>query len=353
MSLPEVLPASNPQPSDTPWPTVEWPRSTAPNQSALNKIVDVAFTNRDLESTYAVLVIQGGKILAERYAGDREFFDRPSEPINAESTLLSWSMAKSMLHCIVGTLVDEARLDPFERAPVQEWSSPEDPRHAIRLADLLAMRDGLDFFEDYVDGETSHVIEMLFAGGKDDMAGFAANRPFKYAPDTVFNYSSGTTNIISRIVADQVGYGDAYRHALQQRLFEPLGMNSAKATFDASGVFVASSYVYATAEDFARFGLLYLRGGLWDKQRIVSEAWTHTAQIPLSMDEVAGTYYGWQWWITGDQYGTYWASGYEGQMISIAPSLDAVVVRLGKTSEANYPELRAWRSQVLNVLANS
>ena len=130
-------------------------------------------------------------------------------------------------------------------------------------------------------------------------------------------------------------------------------MNSAKATFDASGVFVASSYVYATAEDFARFGLLYLRGGLWDKQRIVSEAWTHTAQIPLSMDEVAGTYYGWQWWITGDQYGTYWASGYEGQMISIAPALDAVVVRLGKTSEANYPELRAWRSQVLNVLANS
>jgi CubicO group peptidase (beta-lactamase class C family) len=353
MSLPTVLPASNPQPSDTPWPTVEWPRSTAANHSALNKVVDLAFTNADLESTHAVLVIQGGRILAERYNGAREFFDRPPEPITAESTLLSWSMAKSMLHCIVGTLVDEARLDPFERAPVPEWRDPSDPRHAIRLADLLSMRDGLDFVEDYVDGGVSHVIEMLFASGKDDMAGFAASRPSKYAPDTVFNYSSGTTNIISRIVADQVGYADAYRHALQQRLFEPIGMNSAKATFDAKGVFVGSSYVYATAEDFARFGLLYLRGGLWDTKRIVSEAWTHTAQIPLSVEEESGSFYGWQWWITGDQFGTYRASGYEGQMIAIAPALDAIIVRLGKTPEANYPELQAWRSQVLNVLANA
>ena len=350
-TLPDISPAFAPQPPGVDWPTGEWPRGTHPRQVELDELVDEMFTSEALAVTNAVVVIQGGRVVAERYGGVREFFDRPSEPITSASPLLSWSMAKSMLHFLVGTLVDEGRLDPDQLAPVPEWADPSDPRHVIRIRDLLAMRDGLAFIEEYELGQTSHVIEMLFGEGKDDVAAFTAQLPLAHDPGTFFNYSSGTTNVLSRIVADTVGYSDAYRDFILQRLFGPLGMTSAEATFDTSGVFVASSYVHASALDFAKFGLLYLRGGEWDGQQLISRSWAETAQVPYSVDDESGTYYSWQWWVTGDDYGTYWASGYEGQQISVVPALDALVLRFGHTPNELYPLMYEWRSRVLAVLA--
>jgi len=351
MSLPLVTPRY--ARSDTPAPTPTWAHGELTNQDAIDRIVDQAFTLDELSVTNAVVVVKNGRVVAERYGGVREFFDRDPEPITAESPLLSWSMAKSMLHLLIGTLVAEDRLDPDALAPVPEWADPADPRHQIRIRDLLAMRDGLGFVENYVVGETSHVIDMLFGEGKEDMAHYTASLPLAHAPNTVFNYSSGTTNVLSRIVADVVGYGDAYCDFLSERLFGPLGMTSAEATFDPTGVFVASSYVHATALDFAKFGLLYLRGGDWFGTQVVPQSWTDTAQIPQSLDEEGGHYYSWQWWVTGDQYGTYWANGYEGQMISVVPALDALVLRFGHTPAERYPDLYQWRARLLNELAKS
>jgi CubicO group peptidase (beta-lactamase class C family) len=352
-ALPLIVPAFAPQPSGVAWPSGEWPRGEHPRQAALDAVVDEVFTTDELALTNAVVVIQGGRVLVERYAGVQEFFDRPAEPINAASPLLSWSMAKSMLHMIVGTLVDEGRLNPDQLAPVPEWSDESDPRHQIRLRDLLAMRDGLAFVEEYEIGQTSNVLEMLFGEGQDDVAGYTARLPLAHEPGTFFNYSSGTSNVLSRIVADTVGHDDPYRDYLATRLFGPLGMTSAVATFDQTGVFIASSYVHATALDFAKFGLLYLRGGQWDDEQLVSRAWAATAQVALSVDAESSSYYSWQWWVTGDQYGTYWASGYEGQMINVVPALDALILRFGHTSSDHYPALDAWRARVLNVLQTS
>ncbi len=349
--LPSVQPRFAPWKSDVAWPTLEWPRGESANQDELDAVVDEMFTDENLAVTNAVVVVQGGRVLSERYGGEQFYFDRAAEPITRESQLLSWSMAKSILHMIVGTLVDEGRLNPDQLAPVPEWSDEADPRHQIRVRDLLAMRDGLDYIEEYQIGQTSHVLEMLYGEGKDDMAAFTAALPLAHEPGTFYNYSSGTTNILSRVVADLVGYGDDYRSYLERRLFEPIAMTSAVATFDTSGVFVASSFVHATALDFAKFGLLYLRGGRWNDEQLVSRGWASTAQVPFSIDEESGDYYSWQWWVTGDQYGTYWASGYEGQMISVVPALDALVLRFGHTPAENYPALYAWRARVLDVLS--
>jgi CubicO group peptidase (beta-lactamase class C family) len=348
--LPLITAHFVPQSKNVAWPAHEWPHGTHPRQLELEGVVDEMFTSDELAITNAVVVIQGGRVLVERYAGVREFFDRPAEPITASSPLLSWSMAKSMLHLIIGTLVDEGRLDPDQLAPMPEWRDVNDPRHQIRLRDLLAMRDGLGFLEVYEIGQTSDVIEMLFGQGKEDMAGYTAKVALAHEPGTFFNYSSGTSNLLSRIVADVVGYADAYRDYVTRRLFSPLGMVSAEMTFDDSGVWVASSYVHATALDFAKFGLLYLRGGEWNGSQLISREWVATAQTPLSLDEESDAFYSWQWWVTGDQYGTYWASGYEGQMISVVPALDVLVLRFGHTPAENYPALYAWRGRVLDVL---
>jgi CubicO group peptidase (beta-lactamase class C family) len=350
-SLPSVLPRFAAQPSGVAWPTYEWPRGEMANQDELDAIVDEMFTDEKLAVTNAVVVVQGGQVVSERYGGEQFHFDRPAEPITRDSQLLSWSMAKSILHMIIGTLADEDRLNPEQLAPVPEWSDEADPRHQIQVRDLLAMRDGLAFVEEYEIGQTSHVLDMLYGEGKDDMAAFTAALPLAHEPGTFYNYSSGTTNILSRIVADLVGYGDDYRAYLERRLFEPIGMTSSVATFDTCGVFVASSFVHARALDFAKFGLLYLRGGEWENQQLISREWAATAQVPLSVEASSGHFYSWQWWVSGDQYGTYWANGYEGQMISVVPALDAIVVRFGHTPEENSEPRMAWRERVLAVLA--
>ena len=353
IDVPQVSPRFAQQPAGITWPTTTWPRADASNHDELVEVVNRMFVDEELSETIAVVIIQGGRVLIERYAGVQPYFDRPAEPISSSSRLLSWSMAKSVLHAVIGTLVDDGRLEPGELAPVPEWRDPADARHAITIADLLAMRDGLAFVEEYEIGQPSHVIDMLYGEGQHDMAHYAARLPLAHQPGSVFNYSSGTTNVLSRIVADVVGHGDEYARYMRERLFDPIAMTSATATFDTSGVFVASSLLHATALDFAKFGLLYLRGGEWDGRQIISRDWVSTAQVPRSVDPQSGQYYSWQWWVTGDEYGTYWASGYEGQMISVVPELDALILRFGHTSDEHDEAIDRWRRSVLEVLTRS
>ena len=340
------------QPEGVPWPTGQWPRGEVPAGVELEGLLDrICDDTGPLATTYAVVVVHRGRLVAERYGGALEHFDRPPEPVSAETRLLSWSMAKSMLHAAVGLLVGEGRLDPEREADVPEWSDPDDPRHAITLSELLAMRDGLDFVEDYVDDRVSDVIEMLFGSGQSDMAHFAADRPLAAVPGARFNYSSGTSNIIAAVVARQVGRGADYERFLRDRLFGPLGMASALPEFDDAGTWVASSYVRATARDFARFGLLYLRDGVWDEKRILPVGWVDYGRSIQSVDPDDGPY-GAHWWgVAGDTLGTFRASGYEGQTLTLCPALDLIVVRLGKTPIERDPHLVAWRAEVVRAFA--
>jgi CubicO group peptidase (beta-lactamase class C family) len=339
-------------PEGVPWPTEEWPAGDLPEGGRLNELLDHALDDDGpLAVTYAVVVVHRGRLVAERYHGALEHFDRPPDPVTVATPLLSWSMAKSMLHAVVGLLVGDGRLDLDAPAAVPEWSAPDDLRHAITLRQLLAMRDGLDFVEDYVDDRISDVITMLFGEGQADMAHFAADRPLAAAPGTRFNYSSGTSNVISGIVARLLGPGEPYAKFLHQRLFGPIGMTSAVPEFDEAGTWVGSSYVRTTARDFAKFGLLYLRDGRWDGQQLLPEGWVDYARTIVSDDPEDGPY-GAHWWgVAGDQRGTWRASGYEGQSITLCPDLDLVVVRLGKTDISHGPDLVAWRAAMVEALA--
>jgi CubicO group peptidase (beta-lactamase class C family) len=185
------------------------------------------------------------------------------------------------------------------------------------------------------------------------VARFAADRALAAPPGTRFNYSSGTSNIISSVVAAVVGRGEPYKRFLQERLFAPLGMHSAQPEFDASGTWVASSYIRATARDFARFGLLYLRDGVWDGRRLLPEGWVDYGRTMQSIDPEDGPY-GAHWWgVAGDTLGTFRALGYEGQSISICPARDLVVVRLGKTPAARYRDLTRWRADVVRAFSST
>lgn len=312
--------------------------------------MDEAFADEErYGSTYAVAVVQGGRLLLERYGGALPHFDRPPEPVEPTTPLLSWSMAKSVLHAGVGVLVGDGRLRLDAPPGVPGW---DDERAAITLDQLLEMRDGLEWAEDYVDAGVSNVIDMLFGSGQDDVAAYAEARPLAHPPGSVFNYSSGTSNIVAAVVGRVVGSGEEVRRFLLDRVLHPIGMRSADPRLDDAGTFIGSSYVYATAQDWARFGTLYLRDGAWDGARILPEGWVDHGRRVRSVDESDGGLYGAHWWVDqlDTERGTFRASGYEGQMVAICPPLDAVVVRLGATPEPLVVNLPPWRKRVFDAL---
>jgi CubicO group peptidase (beta-lactamase class C family) len=302
--------------------------------------------------TLALVVVHRGEVVREWYGTQPETPFGPATPVTAGSTLISWSTAKSMTHAAVGLMVADGRLDPHGPAPVPEWR--DDERSTITLLDLLEMRSGLHFVEDYVDGGVSHVIAMLFGEGSEDHAAFAAGLPLDHAPGTVWNYSSGTTNIVSRIVGDVIA-GDAgaatpedrrvaYEAWLRERLFGPAGMTSAIPKFDGAGNWVGSSYVYATARDFARFGELYRNDGVAESgDRLLPVGWADHGRTFAAHDPDAagpsGFDYGRHWWIWPELPGSIAAHGYEGQYVVVVPDRELTVVHLGKTPEDRQPGL--------------
>ena len=221
------------------------------------------------------------------------------------------------------------------------------PSCEITLQQLLEMRDGLDFAEEYEEPEVSDVLQMLFGRGR-ATGTFAADRPLAAPPGTRFNYSSGTSNIISGIVARTVGPGDRYRRFLADRLFGPLGMTSATVTLDDAGTWVAArtctprpgttpaSACSTSATGCGRAGGCCPRGG-----------WTRGAD-PVRWTRTAGTSTA-RTGGRGGRPGTFWAAGHEGQYIDICPALDLVLVRMGRTDDEHSDDVKPWRTWVIGA----
>ena len=265
-SIAKNLVALPKHPDNLPWPIERWPTSelSVADQGQFDLHANAIFDLTEAQgATYALLIIKGGQVVYERYAaGATRFYLQ-----------YSWSMAKSVVHALVGILVRDGKLNIYEPAAVEEWQGADDPRRHITLDQLLRMSSGLDFLEDYV-GRNSDVIQMLNFAGRDDMAAFAANKPLVHEPGSFWYYSSGTTNIICRILKNIIGDGPTgMLKFMHDELFEPLGMRSATPRFDLSGTFIGSSYLLDTPRDFARFGYFYLRDGVWDGRRILPEGW--------------------------------------------------------------------------------
>jgi len=299
---------------------------TALDIARLNRAIDDVMnetTKGKPAFTRAVLVIYDGKIVGERYATG---FDK-------NTPMLGWSISKSLVAAMIGILVKDGKLDVNKPAAVAEWTNTE--KEKITLKQLLQQTTGLDFKEDYTG--PSSVTNMLFRHG--DMASYTARLPLKYEPGTHFNYSSGNTNVLSRIVRLTVGE-DQHAAFPYKSLFHKLNMYTMLLEPDASGTYIGSSYSYATARDFARFGLLYYNNGVWNGEQILPVNWVKESVQPSIADR--RKHYGYQFWLNGFSESDsakrwypdvpadmFFADGYGGQDIYIIPSKKLLVLRFG------------------------
>lgn len=342
---PAAFPAAVEPDPGLPWPEgarVELPESVdGLDLTAVKGAVDEAFLEPDpdnLRRTRAVVVVHRGRIVAERYAA----------PFGPDTPQLGWSMTKTATNALTGLLVKDGVLAVDAPAPVPAWQAEGDARQQIMLGQLLQMSSGLDFAEVYALDRPSDVVEMLFGRGAYDVGAFAADKPLVHPPGTHWSYSSGTSNVISRLHRQAFDDPGEYLAFPRERLFNALGMASAVIEPDFSGTFVGSSYMYATPRDWARLGLLYLQDGVWNGTRNLPEGWVEYSLQPAPA--APNGRYGAQIWLNRgtDAEGadrprpelpaeTYYLSGFEGQNVVVVPSAELVVVRMGLTRSGESP----------------
>ncbi|MBN8859752.1 MAG: serine hydrolase [Sphingobacteriales bacterium] len=274
--------------------------------------------------TRALLVVYDGQIVAEQYAPGFDMY----------TPLQGWSISKSITAALTGILVKQGKLDLNASGLLPQWQHSD--KADITLRELLQQTSGIRYREDY--SGPSEATTMLFKKG--DMSGYIAGLPMEYTPGTVFNYSSGNANLLSRIIRNTIAPEDYYAFPYTSLLY-PLGMYHTFLETDAGGMYVGSSYTYATARDFARFGLLYYQNGYWNGKELLPDHWVQASVQPSRADPLQ--HYGYFFWLNGwdkdhpDQRwfrdvppDMFFASGYLGQGIYIIPSKKLVVVRLGQ-----------------------
>lgn len=306
-----------------------------PRQPAVAAALEQVFAERagePLKQVKAVVVVKDGVVVAERYA----------DGIDVHTPLISFSVAKSFTNALLGMLVADGKLRVDQPLAPPEWRKPGDPRAVITVEDLMRMRSGLAAEE--AESAFSPVAQMEFLHG--DMAGYAAAQPAKEAPGKTFEYTSADTLLLDRKIGELVGGGpEGLRHYTQDRLFRRLGMRDVTMEFDGKGTFVGSTYVYASARDFAKFGALYLNDGVAPTgERLLPQGW-----VAWSRTSTLGAPYGAGFWTNdgpsreanwrvkgGFPKDGFFASGTMGQRIYIVPSAHLVVTRFGYSAPPDY-----------------
>jgi CubicO group peptidase (beta-lactamase class C family) len=286
--------------------------------SKLQEAVNNAFDEKGemLKRTRAVVVIYKDQIIAEKY----------DEGFSKETKLLGWSMTKSITSAVLGVLEKQGKINVNQTNLFPQWDN--DGRSKITLNNLLQMNSGLEWVEDY--NNISDVTKMLFIA--EDMTKTQLNKPLIGEPNNSWNYSSGTTNLLSGFIRNQFKTHQQYLDFWYAELIDKIGMNSMLVETDASGNYIGSSYGWATARDWAKFGLLYLHNGNWNGEQILNKSWVDYSKTPTN---TSNGQYGAQFWLNAS--GVYpnvprdlfSCNGYQGQHVFIIPSKDLVIVRFG------------------------
>lgn len=311
------FPYGNKEPKDTVFVNIDYAKIKIAVANAFDK------NGEDEKRTRAVLVIYKDKIIAEKY----------ETGFNKYSKILGWSMTKSITATCFGILQKQGKIDINKPAPIAEWANDE--RAKITINDLLHMNSGLEWKEDY--SKLSDATKMLFLS--EDMTKPQIDKPLIGKPNATWNYSSGTSNLLSGILRKQFKTHQEYLDFWYSALIDKIGMNSMVVETDMAGNYVGSSYGWATARDWSKFGLLYLHKGNWNGEQVFDESWAKYVATPTNGSE--GKYGAHFWLNAGGKFpdapkDMFYCSGYQGQMVAIFPSHDLVIVRMGLKEDPEF-----------------
>jgi len=305
---------------------------------ALQSKVAKSFTDTEEneQKTRSVIVIYKDHIIDEHY----------KDGFNKNSMILGWSMAKSITSAVLGALEKEGKVSLNQTHLFKEWENDE--RKDITLANLLNMNSGLEWEENYT--KICDVTEMLFIDS--DMTKSQLIKPLTGIPNESWNYSSGTSNLLSGFIRNQFNSQQEYLDYWYSELIDKIGMHSMIIETDFQDNYIGSSYVWATTRDWAKFGLLYLHNGNWNGEQILNQSWIDFTKKPTNGSN--GVYGGHFWMNAGGKYpdvpkDMFSCNGFQGQRVYIIPSKDLVVVRTGIKGELNF-DVNEFLSGIISTI---
>tara|TARA_R110002050_G_scaffold16019_2_gene49147 strand:- start:247705 stop:249033 length:1329 start_codon:yes stop_codon:yes gene_type:complete len=322
------FPYGNRNPIDTVFKNVDYQK--------LNAAIENSFSDPEIKKTRTVLVYHKNHIIGEKYLPG----------FTKDTPILGWSMTKSVLATLYGILEFQGKIDLNKAAPISEWQNDE--RQHITLNNLLRMQSGLSWDEDY--SSISDATKMLFLDA--DMTQTQVLKQAIAKPTEIWNYSSGTTNLLSGILRSQFKTYQEYLDFPYNALIDKIGMNSMLLETDMEGNFVGSSYAWATTRDWAKFGILYLNKGNWNGEQLFNQQWVNYITTPTKNSE--GTYGGHFWLNANGKYpdvprDLFSANGFQGQRVFIIPSKDLVIVRTGLAEEPEF-NINTFLSEILSAI---
>jgi CubicO group peptidase (beta-lactamase class C family) len=333
-------------------PEIAGPADVVTSEPRLRAALDAAFlepAGAPHRWTKAIVIVHDGRVVAERYAPG----------YGSATPILGFSMTKSVTSALIGVLVRQGRLTLATHPPFTAWQREADPRRAITVEQLMRMTSGLALDETGSGFDPSN--QMFY--DEPDMAGYAEQAALIAPPGTRWSYSSASTHLLARLLRDSVAAGrDDAAEAVQRfafsELFDPLGMRHVTFEADATGTPIGAHYLFASARDWARFGMLYLDDGVVGGQRLLPEGW-----VQMSARPTLGTAYGAGWWTNrgddpaarhrrevGVPADAFFAFGNLGQRIAVLPAQRLVIVRLGR-SHRPYGDNPAFEKLIVATIA--
>jgi len=281
--------------------------------------------------TLAFVVTYKGRIIGERYA----------DGIDIHSPLESWSMCKSLTGTLVARLIEMGVYTLDQPAPIPEWQTAGDPRHKIRITDIMRMSSGLRLRApqdpDY-DPSLGYPDHLYLYSGSTNLYQYAATRPQQWRPGEVGRYRNTDPVLASYLVrlgAEKLGQN---YHAFPTRLlFDKIGMRDVTISTDSYGNLLGQGADLIPARDWARLGNLYLQDGVWNGERLLPKGYVKYVSTPAPTWVADGrpVYGGGFFWVNGDgaepmPRSAYAMLGAGGQSVWIVPTHDLVIVRIGK-----------------------
>lgn len=333
-----VLPLNQ---STLPWPKGNKVTTLSPAiQSLVEQILEQ--DNAQGLDTRALLVVHKGQVVAEHYATG----------YHAQTRFIGWSMAKSVSAMLFGVMQKQGILDTQTNRLFEAWQ--HDERKNITVKHLLTMTSGLAFDETYIPG--ADATHMLFLDP--NMAKLPMQKPLQHPIGTHFSYASGTTNLLLKHMTQALdNRPQSLLNQFYQQLAAPLGLQNTVFEVDGDGIFVGSSYLFATARDWAKMGWVMANEGWINQQQVLPEWWVEQARTANSSQN--DSRFGYQFWLNSGNGQLRWPAlpvdtfamqGSKKQRVMIFPQANAVIVRLGWSR--SYPDDKNF-SAILEALAKS
>jgi CubicO group peptidase (beta-lactamase class C family) len=278
---------------------------------------------------HGILIVKNGRLVFEEYF-NHYYREAPHDLASATKSITSLLVGLAIKQGYIAG-VDEKILPYFpEYLPLQ---SPDERKESITIEDLLTMRHGIEC-NDW-DPSSPTYYKNGFPYDQPDAVEAALNLPMLTLPGSQFSYCSVSTVVLGEVVV--IATGIRIPEYARKYLFDPLNIKSAIWMSVRGGVVDTSGSMEMRPRDMARLGQLVLQNGNWNGTQIIPEEWIRQStqkHVSLDFNQTWGNNYGYLWWlsdvtIAGTQIHSIAASGAGGQVITIFPELNMVIVITG------------------------